>query len=405
MMNRRVVGVGLGLLIAGGCATQPKPGATSVPIKTSSKQPDQAKVNSPVDAGNSVSPGVDAAPTPAQLLAMKSAEYARSMENVDAGSPGTPQASVPAKALFADPPKITGRNNRNKQQALDAGNRIVPDSIGGSKEPVSSPVEPPAQLATNKQSPRVPAFGDGPQEVAESADYTSTGSGSDSMGQRLLKRARDNPRDICNQLDLQLFGMLNDDQSPEFATMSALSPEDKELVRALVDGLVYFRATVRQDANMLMPQKIKPLNEMIDRIQDQADLSVSNLTLCKRVDSFGKYDPITPARFPAMKESRAIVYCEIANFRPKQNPSTQLWETNLTEEVTLYTDTGLVAWSDIKRQVTDQCRNRRHDFFAYNIISLPGTLSVGRYVLKVSIHDDNGDRVAEDHLQVNVTAQ
>ena len=66
---------------------------------------------------------------------------------------------------------------------------------------------------------------------------------------------------------------------------------------------------------------------------------------------------------------------------------------------------GVLAWSDDKREVTDECRNRRHDFFAYNIIDLPPTLTVGRYVLKVSIEDKNADRVAEATVPVEIVGK
>jgi hypothetical protein len=144
---------------------------------------------------------------------------------------------------------------------------------------------------------------------------------------------------------------------------------------------------------------------MADRLRSQADLTVANVTLCKQVVGYGNYDPIPP-RFPAGKENAAIVYCEVENFLTKQNVG-QMWETKLTITSTLYTDTGMLAWSDKTQQVTDQCRNRRHDFFAFNIIHLPANLTLGRYLLKVSVEDQNSspNRVAEATIPLSITAQ
>ena len=220
---------------------------------------------------------------------------------------------------------------------------------------------------------------------------------------RLRKRIRDNPRDIADQLDLQLYGLLNDDPSPELASFSELGSDDRELVAALIDGLSNFRSAVREDSNMLQAKKIQPLLEMADRLRSQADLTVSTVALCKRVNGFGKYDPISPLRFPATQENAAIVYCEVANFLTKQQG--QMWTTRLTEQVTLYSDMGVLAWTDDKRDVTDECRNRRHDFFCYNIIKLPPTLTVGRYLLKVSIEDKNADKVAEATVPLEIVGK
>ena len=76
----------------------------------------------------------------------------------------------------------------------------------------------------------------------------------------------------------------------------------------------------------------------------------------------------------------------------------------MSEQVTLYTDTGMMAWTGGTNQLTDECRNRRHDFFCTNIIRLPSNLTVGRYMLKVSIEDQNAGRVAETTVPLSIAA-
>ncbi len=400
MMNRRFLGVGFFLLFAAGCNSQPQPTNTSLQTKPVPAQPLPRQQEA-------VMPSLQpAGATPAELLASRTREYANTVNGADPGTGGGGAA-----ALYTDPPKTPGRKTGGRKSSPsqapgDAGPAAPMD--GSSIQPptavISQPAGGAAQIAGAQLSGRANSASDEPRIVPESADWASTATGGDALMQRLMKRARENPRDISNQLDLQLYGMLNDDQAPELAAMTMMPVEDRELVSALVDGLSNFRSTVRQDANMLPAQKIKPLLEMAERLRSQADLTVSTVALCRRVDAFGKYDPIVPARFPAMKENWVIVYCEVENFLPRQNPR-QMWETNLNEQVTLYTDTGLLVWSDNKLKVTDECRNRRHDFFAWNKIALPASLTVGRYVLKVTIEDENADRVAEASVPLSIAAQ
>jgi hypothetical protein len=410
MTNRRILGVGAFLLLAGGCASQPQasPQTTNIPLQnkpvaTQVQPPSQTVIYPPVQQ-----------PAPLegpQLLARKTNEFANTMNGAD---PANTSGGGGSAALFTDAAGTTGRKGNHKRidpapptddsasaapvdgSAISRPASMLGQQNGGSAQLAGAPLSP--------GSARANSSSDEPRIVPESADLASPAASGEMLAKKLMKRVRENPRDISNQLDLQLFGMLNDDQSPELAAMSMMPVEDRELVSTLIDGLSNFRSTVRQDANMLPQQKTKPLLEMAERLRSLADLNVSTVALCKRVEAFGKYDPYFPARFPAMKDNWVIVYCEVENFVPKQNPQ-QMWETNLNEQVTLYTDTGLLVWSDNKQEVNDECRNRRHDFFAYNKIMLPSSLSAGRYVLKVTIEDENADRVAEASVPLSIGAQ
>jgi hypothetical protein len=155
---------------------------------------------------------------------------------------------------------------------------------------------------------------------------------------------------------------------------------------------------------MLLSQKIRPLTEMSDRLASQAELAVPVVALCKRVDGFGNYQPIDPPRFPAGRENPVIVYCEITNFESRLNDK-RLWQTELTQQVNLYTEAGMLVWPDKSRPVKDECRNRRHDFFLYNVVKLPANLTIGRYLLKVSIEDRTAHRVAESTVPVEIVGQ
>jgi hypothetical protein len=393
MKNGKILGAGFCLLVGFGCANQGKSGAVS-----SSRLPHhstQQDLSKPVTTQPTEEPKWEASSTPAELLAQKTAAYAQTLQSSETADQGggagaiAPEASSSSAALLGQ-----SRRHRREEAPAAPAEVIPPVPV----QPVAPPlVVPPASVATVAGS-------DGPKIMPESADFAIADSASkDALGTRLRKRTQANPHDIADQLDLQLYGMLNDDPSPELASVSELPDDDRELVAALIDGISNFRSTVREDGNMLQAKKIQPLLDMADRLRSQADLTVSTVALCRRVDGFGKYEPISPLRFPAMQENAAIVYCEVQNFLTREEGS--MWKTKLTEQVTLYSDMGVLAWSDDKREVNDECRNRRHDFFAYNIIRLPSTLTVGRYVLKVTIEDKNADRVAEATVPVEIVAK
>ena len=382
--------VGILLLAIGGCnSTQPKTASTSTPNKDFTPQPQQT-----AEEPKWETPGQ---PAP-DLLAQKTAAYANSLQGSD---PTDKDASPDGSAALFDKPgghRHRGQNPFEAQPAAQAPPVVAPPVVV-----VPPPPVPAAQLASAQISPVPAVKNDEPKIMPESADFASTGPSKDVLGDRLRKRTRDNPADVADQLDLQLYGMLNDDPAPELAEVTLLTNDDREIVSALVDGISNFRSAIRQDSTMLQAKKIQPLLDMADRLRSQADLTVSTVVLCRRVMGYGNYEPITPTRFPAGKENRVIVYCEVANFLAKQN-SQQMWEAKMSEQVTLYTDAGMMAWTGGTNQLTDECRNRRHDFFCYNLIQLPPNLTVGRYMLKVSIEDQNAGRVAETTVPLSIAA-
>jgi hypothetical protein len=147
------------------------------------------------------------------------------------------------------------------------------------------------------------------------------------------------------------------------------------------------------------------LMEMSDRLRARSDLNIPTLTLCTKVDAFGTYEPIEPARFMVGKENLAIIYCEVENFSSIPSDGQKTWETHLTQEAVLYTESGMQVWLDKAGAIVDRSRNRRHDFFIAKKIKLPQNLTIGRYLLKVTVEDQQAKRVAEQTIPVEIAAQ
>ena len=177
---------------------------------------------------------------------------------------------------------------------------------------------------------------------------------------------------------------LKDKPTPQLDMMDKMPVEDRDFVSAIMDSVTMLRNTLRSDSNMLMSQKVPALIELADRLRAQADLIIPTVSLCTKVDGFGVYEPVEPARFTAMKEHPIIVYCEVENFSSHQNEK-KMWETKLSQEVVLYTETGLPVWQDKTENIPDLARNRRHDFFVVKKTKFPPNITIGRYLLKVTI--------------------
>jgi hypothetical protein len=415
------------IVVAGGCANQPKP----IPqTDAGALQPAHGESVTPVQGQESPASPRDGEVTPDQMeasagtpdaLARKAETYSREMENLLARRPTqapAPAPAEPSQVKWADPSDFrlghvssTAGGARTPPPPPSPLVRPAIETSPSQANQVASITPMPDQnLVDGNASANAPARADDPttkpSTSASSLPRTAVPMSASSTGlsDKFATRVRDYPRDVSAHLEYQLLQFLLDEQVPQLTVLAALPNEDRELVTAVLDGLTLFRNTLRSDNNMLLSKKIRPLIDMSDRLRSQADLTIPTVALCKSVEGFAKYDPIDPARFAAGAEHKAIVYCEVANFMSNLNDKHQ-WETRLRQELVLYMESGVPVWNDRTDTIVDTARNRRHDFFINKRIVIPGNLAVGRYLLKVSIIDEQANRVAEQTVPIVIAAK
>jgi hypothetical protein len=397
-----------------GCSSQPKPhtqhtwpedqqpAAQQEQTQPTQTQTDPAHKVDQMEA--SAGPGAGSA----DALARKAEAYSRELsplinQRAAAQSAPTVTPAQPSGVQWMDPAqfRIGGDFSRD---ALDT----APHANSASVKPVLEVKPPNADkpaspgLAPDLKNSAVADASDGAPHFTDLQVHAAAPT--DALADKLSRRVKDYPRDVCAQLEFQLLQFLLDEQSPQMPKLSSLPSEDCEVITALLDGLTNFRNALRADNNMLLSKKIKPILDMAERLRAQADLTIPTIALCTNVVGFGNYDPIDPARFAAGVEHPAVVYCEIANFTSNLNDK-QMWETRLTWDMTLYTEQGISVWSDKTQSLSDMSRVRRHDFFVVKKIMLPKNLTIGRYLLKVSLVDTQSNRVSEATVPMVIVAE
>ena len=384
MNVRQWLGVGTAAaLAAGGCAGQPKGMPATRPVDgpvLTPATPAGAPAAAPADKPQWEARG-PGGQTP-QAVAAQAALYARTTK--DLGPPADP----PGAAVLA-----SARSSRSTVQ-FDAP--ATPPRADGPPTPT---VTPPASAAVVTPPP-AHAASDTPQEVPESADFLPAASPSsaavpspqpsDPLGRRLARQAESAPRDPAAQLDYQLYQMLNGGPEPSAPMLSSdlrLPPDQRDEVAAVVDGLSNFRAGLRADPDASVTRQEQPLADMLERLRSTADLTIGPLALCRRVEGFGRYDPVSPARFPMGRPTQVIVYYQLDGVQPQRSTDGR-WEAHLTQQASLYNEAGSKVWGLAPRPVTDVCRDRRRDFYAFEMVTLPAWLPSGAYRLKMSVTTD-----------------
>jgi hypothetical protein len=338
-------------------------------------------------------PPADPAPGTAQALAQRAATYAQAVGPVTLQRH---EKARPTNTAWPDPDamRLTPQADIDPPKAVANSDLSKADSAAA-----TSPV-PNASMDLRTVHKLVV-----PDPSPDAARPTAGPAAADALAGRIASRARDYPADLSAQLDDQLAKYLRDDTVPDMSTLAGLAPEDREMLGAMMDAMSNFRSQLRADNNMLLSKKIRPLVELSDRLRSQAELSVPTVALCTAVHAYGVYDPMDPARFIAGTRQEAIVYCEVENFLSQPNDK-NLYETRLTQNIVLYTESsGLPVWSAPKDRILDQARRRRHDFFLGKRVLLPSNLTIGRYLLKVTIEDQQAHHIAENTVPVEIVAQ
>ena len=268
-----------------------------------------------------------------------------------------------------------------------------------SASPPEPAVAPVAMVAATTQPIQ------GEMAHAQEPSFEIASPNQDSLEQMIRQRSQEQPRELWPQLDHQFVRLLRDETVPD-DSIESLPPDDRVLLATLCDGLSQFRTVVRGGRSALLASKIQPLVEMTDRLRIRAGLALPTVAICQTVSQFGVYEPITPAQFDAGKETPFILYCEVANFA-SQLASNRQWETKLSYAAAVYmeNDASMPVIGKKPTNIVDRCSNRRHDFFVADRITLPPSLAAGKYVLKVTIVDQQANRIAEAMVPLTIASK
>jgi len=99
-----------------------------------------------------------------------------------------------------------------------------------------------------------------------------------------------------------------------------------------------------------------------------------------------------------------VLYCEVRDFVSEQRDD-GFYYTRFDLTTTLLSHSGDVVLELKDTDITDRCRNLRHDCFIPRLVRLPASLSPGQYVAKVTVVDKLGQKVAENRATFQIVAR
>ncbi|MBI5758555.1 MAG: hypothetical protein HZA46_08565 [Planctomycetales bacterium] len=300
------------------------------------------------------------------------------------------------------PPAVDVRDGRST-----AGSEVATASAADSDENAiqranfTPPVTPPAgsemrngeasPAATDPSEPTItPASVSAP---AANATWKSTLEKLITVAEVEVSQLKLGPSDIERQcyseghVYLRLLYLMAGRPQQALQVIPGLEPVEQEFWQQMLWGIAgYFDSQAHPAAADRATHTISQLATAIQRLQQQANLELRNVTLCHKISGFGNYERFAKDEFSPGQP--VLIYAEIANFRSEVTPE-GLSRTLLisTVEIVKPGETEEVL-EKIPFPVTeDLCRSQRRDYFHSYEITLPKRLTSGPHVLRLTVED------------------
>ncbi len=209
-------------------------------------------------------------------------------------------------------------------------------------------------------------------------------------------------KDFESEWQLRLAELAFDRDAQAMAVSSHLGERTQALMTAFMPTAVGLRDVAR-DPLSPVDAAIARIDQLRETIAKDADPVVSTVVLCRKVTTFGSYEEMPAEDFVAGRTTQTIVYSEIANLQAEKTAS-GTFETRLGSRLEVLTAEGKSVWQREEPEIVDTCRQRRDDFFIAQRITLPPTLPVGDYVLKVFVEDKKTAKADESAIPFSIVA-
>ncbi|MEM8874868.1 MAG: hypothetical protein AAGD32_11500 [Planctomycetota bacterium] len=368
--------------------------------------------------------------TEADILAARVAAYAERVEAADANPAPvitpTLDGSKPAPKPVVVKPTEVVEAEVAEVPVIEAAGAVESEVQWSEPEPVAELAPPDAEFAEpGKVHPAQPAEAQVPEAqpaAAAASDVTMELGGRfagvtpmledvpalasvDELQEELDARIAADPRDVQAHLERQVINWLRNEPAPDPTQIADLPVADRELISAVIDGLTNLRITLNADGTLMQQDRVAPILEMAERLRDAGTLSLGEVVLCHSITGFGLYEampPAFPAKIPSGWAGQALLYAEVDGFASTLVENAK-WETRLTEQCTLYSNTGLQVWSGPENEVIDRSHNKRRDFHISKVLRLPEDLPPGAYTLKLTLTDQTSNRLTEQTIGLRIT--
>lgn len=275
-----------------------------------------------------------------------------------------------------------------------------------------SPVEPapPQPPTVNGVNAAVAArLVDSPRSspVNDSREGSSAGTAETSASlkellDRWLSQAGDNS--FRPQLDRRVLQVLSGDYEKARQPLESVTTEQQAMATRFIEALIAIHEGHGGEPGREAGRVLQHVDELREALLPTIELSIAAFSICKSVKGFGQFEVFDPPAFVAGREAEFVAYCEIRDFMSEKRPD-GMFQSVFGMKLAVLSRSGETVHQVIAEEMIDRCRSRRRDCFLSPLVRLPATLSPGEYVVKATISDKIGRKVAEKTATLRIVSR
>ncbi|TVQ53583.1 MAG: hypothetical protein EA377_07685 [Phycisphaerales bacterium] len=325
----------------------------------------------------------------------------RSSQRDEPAEPAEPAQHEPVREARADRPEIIW-NDRNAPSTRPDRRTAQRPSEREATPPALARAEDELEDVSDPPLDKTPSQEDGP-EAADALDQDRVRQLVVDLSKELYRDAAYADMPLRELMLIAATSLVSPDRALQPEAIPGLTARERELLGAFQAFFVDLGHQLdgSRAADEVLDESLENLRRML---RTEPDLTIENVALCTRVGGFGDYDPFNRYAFLAHTDQQVVLYLELKNFTSETNQQGQ-WVTEISQQIIIYSDRdGIPVWREDWQTAVDVARNKRHDFFLVQVITLPRALSVGRYHMKVRARDEKSRAEAEATITFEIVA-
>ncbi|MFN0137043.1 MAG: hypothetical protein ACKVS9_13110 [Phycisphaerae bacterium] len=206
--------------------------------------------------------------------------------------------------------------------------------------------------------------------------------------------------DLRGQIVQRILHAAAGDADKARKPLALATREQQTVCGRFVDAVLALREVNGGRPDDELASVLAPLAELRESLAAIVDLKLPTIEVCRAVRGFGQYEAMTPT-FVAGRDNEFVLYAEVSDFVSERGED-GWYKSVFALKVAVLSRAGDVVQEVAAPEMVDRCRTRRQDCFVSPLVRLPRTLSPGEYVVKVTISDRIGEKVAERQTTIRV---
>ncbi len=198
---------------------------------------------------------------------------------------------------------------------------------------------------------------------------------------------------------LRMLYLIADRRDDAVRAIATLQPEMQEYWSKQFFALATLLNSdlIADRSNRLIESK-RNLDEAVRRLGESAPLFVRNLAFVTAVQSYGAYTPFDDYEFKPGEP--VLLYAEVENYRCKE--TARGYHTALRSSYEIFDSSHQKVDEHEFSTNEEYCKNARRDFFTICEFRIPEKLNPGKYVLRLTVADLNGDKAGESSITFQI---